>query len=88
MKNKYRVQGREVQCMNCEHRFKSYTIKPRCSKCDSSRIENLEDIPRQYGGQKLIDIDKDVIELKESQEFNLRMFRKLLDRIKALEART
>lgn len=87
------VPGREVLCMNpeCGHQFKSFTRKPICSKCNSRHVEDLESVPRTYGGKVLSNLRKEINKLKKdskkSEEYNVRIFGKLLDRIKALESR-
>lgn len=84
MKPENRVPEREVMCMNeeCGHRFRSYVKTPRCYKCRSRRVENLEDVPRTYGGQELINLKKEFIDFKK---YSTQVSSLLLKRIKALE---
>lgn len=89
MKVKYRTYERDVKCMNpdCNHRFRSRIAKPRCSKCYSCIVTDIKDLPREYGGQTIKNLREEVNELKKSKEFNLRMFKKIIGRIKALEGK-
>ena len=70
MKEENKVPRREVLCMNdeCSHRFRSYVKHPICSKCHSRRVENLEDVPRTYGGLELINLKKEFIDFKNYNE--------------------
>ena len=72
---------RPVICRKCNHEFDSTIENPRCSKCGSSRVSNIEDIPKIYGG-------KELKKLREEFEAHKVLTDSLLDRIKVLEGKT
>lgn len=72
---------RPVICRKCNHEFDSTIENPRCSKCGSSRVSNIEDIPKIYGG-------KELKKLREEFEAYKALTDSLLDRIEALEGKT
>lgn len=89
MEPKNPTKKRQVVCTNCGHRFRSRIKDPICSKCFSRNIENLKDIPNtivRKDLKRIKELNKELTkELKESKEFNIRMFKKLIVRIESLE---
>jgi hypothetical protein len=78
------VNKRVVICMKCGHTWTSGAAKPQCSNCNSTVVCNVNDVPRVYGGKALRKLKEEFKEYKESRD---RILTKLLDRIKALEAK-
>lgn len=91
MKEENKTTGREVVCMKCKRQFKTYIMKPQCSQCRSTRIQNIEDVPKTYGGQELINLRKEHNQLKKDfnkiHEFNMKVFDKIKHRLNSLEAK-
>ena len=90
-----KVEKRLVFCVKCKNEFESTTSNPRCWKCRSRAVYNVEDIPKQYAKKdleiakrKITELKVQMKELKKSEEFNLKTFKKLIIRIKNLEANT
>ena len=81
-----RIKKRAVFCRECGHDFDSEVSNPRCARCNSRKVSNVEDIPRQYAKRDLERLKIEVLALKETQQFNLNMFEKLFKRIKSLES--
>ena len=75
---------RPVICRKCNWQFDSTVEKPICSKCRSSKVSNIEDIPRIYGGIALQNLRKEFEEFKEAATL---IINKHTHKIKELEGK-
>ena len=73
-----------VMCMNCNHVFRTNAKVRRCSKCHSYNVQNVEDVPRVYGGMALQNLRKEFEEFKVN---TIRMVNKHTDKIKDIEGK-
>lgn len=80
-----KVEKRAVFCRNCYHDFDSEAANPRCWKCRSRKVSNVEDVPKQYAKKDLEIVKLEIIELNKSKELYLKIFEKLIGRIEVLE---